>query len=331
MNLFIDANIFLDFYHLSGGDIEELKKLVALIEEGDIVLFSTKQLHEEVRRNRDTKISDALKEFQKASFKVSFPAFCKHYPEYAEIQDALKQANKKHSELVEKSTADIKSERLKADALIVDLFSKSKDIPISSDIFNNSISRFRLGNPPGKKKVTMGDEINWECLLEGVPNAEELHFVSGDGDYASSIFPEELNTFLKSEWKQKKNAETCFYKSITDFFKKKFPDIKLASDIKVNKLIEKLAASGSFAMTHVVISELSKQAQFSKVQAEELIGVLDLNTQVSWIIDDLDVKTFYKSIFEKYGEIVSVPAKQTLTAFLFPEPEASALDEEIPF
>ena len=40
MNLFIDANIFLDFYHLSGGDIEELKKLVALVENGDIVLFS---------------------------------------------------------------------------------------------------------------------------------------------------------------------------------------------------------------------------------------------------------------------------------------------------
>lgn len=40
MNLFIDANIFLDFYHLSGGDIEELKKLVALVENGDIVLFT---------------------------------------------------------------------------------------------------------------------------------------------------------------------------------------------------------------------------------------------------------------------------------------------------
>lgn len=43
MNLFIDANIFLDFYHLSGGDIEELKKLVALIEEGDVKLYSCKQ------------------------------------------------------------------------------------------------------------------------------------------------------------------------------------------------------------------------------------------------------------------------------------------------
>ncbi|MCA8870123.1 MAG: DUF4935 domain-containing protein [Rhodobacteraceae bacterium] len=331
MNLFIDANIFLDFYHLSGGDIEELKKLVALIEEGDIVLFTSKQLQEEVRRNRDTKIFDALKEFQKASFKVSFPAFCKHYPEYAEIQEALKTANSKHSQLLTKSTGDIKAENLNADTLISDLFSKSKDIPVSQAIFNASINRFRLGNPPGKKKVTMGDEVNWECLIEGVPQIEELHFVSGDGDYASAIFPEELNAFLQSEWKQKKESEICFYKSITDFFKKKFPDIKLASDIKVNKLIEKLAASGSFAITHVVISELSKQAQFSKVQVEELVSILDLNTQVSWIIEDLDVKTFYRSILEKYGEIVSAPARQTLNSLLFPEPEVPDMDEEIPF
>lgn len=331
MNLYIDANIFLDFYHLSGGDIEELKKLVALIEEGEIVLFTCKQLQEEVRRNRDAKISDAIKEFQKASFKVNFPAFCKHYLEYAEIQEALKLANSKHSQLLTKSTNDIKAENLNADALISDLFSKSKDIPYSNSIFNNSISRFRLGNPPGKKKVTMGDEVNWESLIEGVPNHEELHFVSGDGDYASSISPEELNTFLKSEWQQKKNSEICFYKSITDFFKKKFPDIKLASDIKVNKLIEKLAASGSFAMTHVVISELSKQAQFSKIQVEELINILDLNTQVSWIIGDPDVKDFYRSIYEKYGEAVATEAKNTLKSALYPEPEVPDADEDIPF
>ena len=81
----------------------------------------------------------------------------------------------------------------------------------------------------------------------------------------------------------------------------------------------------------MVISELSKQAQFSKVQVEELVSIHDLNTQVSWIIEDLDVKTFYRSILEKYGEIVSAPARQTLNSLLFPEPEVPDMDEEIPF
>jgi hypothetical protein len=34
--LFIDTNIFLSFYHLSGEDLEELNKLAVLIEKGQI-------------------------------------------------------------------------------------------------------------------------------------------------------------------------------------------------------------------------------------------------------------------------------------------------------
>jgi len=64
MNLFIDTNIFLDFYHLSGADIEELHKLTALLDEGDLKLFVPCQLCEEFKRNRDSKIKDAMNEFQ---------------------------------------------------------------------------------------------------------------------------------------------------------------------------------------------------------------------------------------------------------------------------
>ena len=36
MNLFVDANIFLDFYHFLNDDLEELRKLVDLIQKGEI-------------------------------------------------------------------------------------------------------------------------------------------------------------------------------------------------------------------------------------------------------------------------------------------------------
>ena len=93
MHLFIDANIFLSFYHLTSEDIEELKKLTALIDEKEVTLYTTDQLSEEITRNRDTKISDAMQEFKKAQFKVSFPSFCKAYPEFKEIRDTLIEAN----------------------------------------------------------------------------------------------------------------------------------------------------------------------------------------------------------------------------------------------
>ena len=34
MKVFIDTNILLDFYHLSGSDLDELQKLVQLVKEG---------------------------------------------------------------------------------------------------------------------------------------------------------------------------------------------------------------------------------------------------------------------------------------------------------
>ena len=231
MNLFIDANIFLDFYHLSGGDIEELRKLVALVENGEIVLFSTLQLREEVKRNRDAKISDAMRDFRKADFKLSYPAFCKHYDEYRELRDHINVANNKHAELVGKAMEDIKGRCLAADILIDDLMAKSQEIELKKQIFDSAIKRFRLGNPPGKKKVTLGDEINWESLLVGVPDKEDLIFISGDGDFSSQIDDNVLNSFLLSEWLEKKESEIYFYKSLSDFLKNKFPQIHLASDV----------------------------------------------------------------------------------------------------
>ena len=41
MNLFIDTNIFLSFYHLSSDDLEELRKLAALLEQKKATLYLT--------------------------------------------------------------------------------------------------------------------------------------------------------------------------------------------------------------------------------------------------------------------------------------------------
>lgn len=332
MNLFIDANIFLDFYHLSGGDIEELKKLVALVENRDIVLFSSPQLREEVKRNRDAKISDAMRDFTKANFKLSFPAFCKHYNEYEELRAHIKNANKKHAELVQKAMGDVKGRCLAADVLIDDLLGKSQEIEPRRELFDAAVKRFRLGNPPGKKKVTLGDEINWESLLAGVPDKEDLMFISGDGDFCSPIDGDTLNAFLIAEWVDKKTSDIHFYKSLSDFLKDKFPQIRLASDVKTASLVEQLAQSGSFATTHALIASLSKVTDFPAHQIEELVSIAELNNQVGWIIDDDDVMKFYKGILEKYGDAMNHASKEKLVAMLTQEEAPpDPMPENIPF
>jgi len=95
-----------------------------------------------------------------------------------------------------------------------------------------------MGNPPGKKKgATIGDEVNWEALLEEVPNGADLHFVSSDSDYAAAMDPYRFDPFLDKEWTSKKDESAIvFYKSIEAFFKAKYPQIHLASDVKKTRL-----------------------------------------------------------------------------------------------
>jgi predicted nucleic acid-binding protein len=152
MNLFIDTNIFLDFYHLSGADIEELHKLTALLESGGLKLFVPSQLCDEFRRNRDNKIKDAMNEFKKARFSINFPAFCKLYPEYLELRSILVAAEGKRSQLSEKAMRDVNAGTLSADAVIEELFQRSEIIATSDAIFNTAFIRFSLGNPPGEKR-----------------------------------------------------------------------------------------------------------------------------------------------------------------------------------
>jgi len=328
MNLFIDTNIFLEFYHFSGADIEELHKLTALLQEGGLKLFATSQLCEEFERNRDHKIKDALNEFNKTKFTISVPAFCKLYPEYKDLRATLNAASAKHAELSKKAIADVNARCLKADDVIHDLFAKANIITIVPEVFSSALKRFQSGNPPGKKKTTIGDELNWEALLYALPNKEILHLVSGDSDYAAAMDPDKINRYLESEWEFKKSSSVKFYKSLQDFFKANFPDIKIASDVRKNALIEQLSTSASFAVTHLVIKKLNEIKDFSPAQVEQLILIAEMNGQVGWIMGDNDLFEFYNFLLNKYAGDISPERLAILIGLL---PQAPDIDDEIPW
>ena len=52
MNLFIDTNIFLSFFHFTKDDLEEIRKLEVLIDKKEVVLWLPEQVQDEFHRNR---------------------------------------------------------------------------------------------------------------------------------------------------------------------------------------------------------------------------------------------------------------------------------------
>jgi hypothetical protein len=296
LSLFIDTNALLNFYHFSGEDLEELKKLAALIEHGEVTLWLPQQVCDEFARNRDGKIKDAMAGSTQ-KFSLTAPAFFRNYKEFSELRDIMKSAGAIHAKLLTAVKSDFEKKGLAADQTIKSLFDKAKMIERSPEIFAKAIERFRVGNPPGKKKATIGDEVNWESLLYAVPNGSDLHIVSVDGDYGSVLTPGTPDSFLAREYESKKAATLHLYPSLQQFFTKHFSQIKLATDISKVKAINDLAMSVAFWSTHVAISALEPfKADFTAQDIAKLVEIAETNNQVGWIIGDDDVCALYKSL-----------------------------------
>lgn len=297
-NVFIDSNIWLSLYHFSSDDLSQFSKLKELVGE-TIRLLIPIQIKNEVLRNRDAKINDALKRFE--SFNFEFPAFSKSYPEYAAFNTDYRQLKARHTEWIKKVKNDILNQSLQADLVIKEFFTPNNLLDCSGEIINAAELRYKSGNPPGKDNK-FGDAINWECLLANVNEGEELYLISDDKDYRSVADENALNLFLKEEWKTTKKADIHYYRSLSLFLKQHIKDIRLQNEQEKEELITALKSSGNFATTHAIIRQLQKYTEWTPNQKADLIDAALNNNQVCWIIKDTDVSDFYKKIIEHSGK-----------------------------
>jgi predicted nucleic acid-binding protein len=296
-NLFIDTNILLSFYHFSSDDLEELRKLAALVRQGELRLYLPAQVVTEFRRNRANKIADALNRLKSQNLKLQFPQLSKDYDEYPLLRDAQREYSRLHSQLINRIEEDVSSHALQADFVVDELFDLAEVSPTTNELVAKARLRMEIGNPPGKKG-SLGDAIIWEALLEAVPDLEDLFFITEDGDYFSPLDEEQLDPFLVQEWMNSKRSELIVYNRLSRFFRANYPDIELAFEIEKETLIGELATSGSFQRTHEIIARLSKYSDFTDAQLNAIALAAATNDQVYWIINDPDVYDFLVSMIK---------------------------------
>lgn len=292
--VFIDSNIWLSLYHFSSDDLEQFSKLQKLLGK-NIHLIIPSQIIDEVYRNRDNKIKDALSRFE--NFNFIFPAFCKNYDAYPPFRKEYELLKEKHKEWLKTINKDIREKTLPADLVINEFFQSSSITERTDEMVRAAELRYKIGNPPGKDNK-YGDAINWECLLQSVPDGTDLYFISSDKDYASVINDKQFNLFLDREWQAKKGSSIFFYKSLVSFLNEHFSEIKLQTEQAKDDLISALSTSGNFANTHLLIKQLNAYTDWSPEQKENLICAALDNSQVSWILDDEDVARFYQGLLK---------------------------------
>jgi predicted nucleic acid-binding protein len=324
MFVFIDTNVLLSFYHFTSDDLDELQKLTDEIKAGAITFALPDQVKQEFWRNRESKIADALSRLREQKLNLQFPQICKDSTVYHALRAAQRDYERNHVLLVSELTNAAHARQLKADKVINELFSVGTSYPIDNTPIASAQIRMSLGNPPGKNG-SLGDAVNWETLLKMIPNGEDLFIISDDKDFRSAIDDSQFSQFLTDEWAQKKQSTLHYYIKLSAFFAEYYPNIKLATEKEIDRLIGQLAASESFASTHAVIAKLNPYTEFTNDQINQIVSAIISNRQVYWIIEDPDVNEFAKRVIAGNEEVVVEDNLNHLKGFL-----SKKEDEDLP-
>jgi predicted nucleic acid-binding protein len=295
MNLFIDTNILLDFYRMSSGDLEEIRKIARLSANKKIRLLISDFVIDEFNRNREGVIAQSISQFKKSKIELHRPNIIRSHSESVELEKLQKRFKELIKISSDKAIAEAKDKSTKADVVIKELFESTEIQPVDAKIIDKAIRRGTLRRPPGKES-SIGDSIHWEWLLSIVNYFEDLHLISGDGDFESAVNSGFLANYLDEEWASINNSKCILYLTLADFLKNHFADIKLADEIDKYILIDRLETSPNFATTHNTIAKLSKFDDYTQKEIQRLISAYITNNQINWILGDEDVKAFAHKI-----------------------------------
>jgi predicted nucleic acid-binding protein len=308
MHVFIDTNIILNFFHFSSEELDALNNVFASHEHGAATVHLTEQVRDEFRRNRENKIKDALKKFTDTKMIPQMPSFMKGYNEYEDIRKLAKNLQTKVKAILKKADLDIANSALAADKLIHEIFQKSEIIAVTNEIYHDARRRMDVGNPPGKNQ-SIGDAINWIILLSHVPDGEDIHIISDDGDFFSKLDEKstKVHPFLAQEWKDKKGSNIFVYRTLSAFTKEHFDGVAFSFDKAKDALIDELMYAGNFATTHSLIASLENYGYFSLKEVCRILEAATQNDQFGWIVTDKDVSNFLKRVAVPRRSEIDIP------------------------
>ena len=256
--IFFDANVYLDAYRHEHQEYLKLLPYVATLRPHMLV---TEILVREVNRNKLRVYLEYRKTFMtpKSQFPSIFPYHTKNDQDKSAFNRECKNLKRKYDSLMNDISDfidDTHAENVRAISNGIDYISLSLrnllNNPISATDAQMKRARLRkeLGDPPGKSKNPLGDQITWEQLLDSAKERGVVWIVTADRDYhythSGNAF---LNPTLYAELKAVQGVTSihCFSR-LGDFFEnlretdilkpndQPSPDLTKAANTEVNAM-----------------------------------------------------------------------------------------------
>jgi len=202
--IFIDANIWLDFYD---GQLSKYKELIKSLESLKAHLFVPKQIVDEIERNKaGVYLRSVFQKTTSTQFDGKMPPLSDELSNWNKNLDDLKQG---HKALVAERkaivTAHVKHICDGVDGVSIGFGEIFSDVcEATKDQLTQARLRREFGNPPGKAEDPLGDQLCWEQFLGVLQRGDRIWLVTNDLDYLvsyeGSLF---LNPTLRNDLKIK--------------------------------------------------------------------------------------------------------------------------------
>ena len=208
--LFVDANIWLDFYRVRNDTgLRLLEHTEALSEK----LIVTYQLENEYKRNRQAALFEGMQEL-KAPQQIPRPGIFSDASAAKIMARNVKEAEKRVKKLRERVVKALKDPAAHDPVYqsCQRLFQKTDDLtlrrenPLRRIIRRKAFRRFLHGCPPRKSSDTsIGDGFNWEWMVHCAQERKAgLVIVTRDSDYGLTIGKESyVNDALRQEFSER--------------------------------------------------------------------------------------------------------------------------------
>ena len=211
--IFIDTNIYLDFYRYRKSDIS--LKYLELFEKHKDKIITSSQVEMEFKKNRQVALLETIGKLKGIdSSDVTLPTILLQ-TKAADMVNEKKKAISKHQQVLKTRIEKILKNPKFNDQVYKSLekiFTNDSNINLNREnelrfnIRDLAKKRFELGYPPRKDKDTSyGDAINWEWIIYCAQNfSKDIIIVSRDSDYGVNYLNEHiLNDWLTQEFKQR--------------------------------------------------------------------------------------------------------------------------------
>ncbi|KGD66544.1 hypothetical protein Y5S_00211 [Alcanivorax nanhaiticus] len=215
--IFIDTNIFLDFYRIRKSEIG-LSYLRLLDEHADIIITGS-QVEMEYKKNRQAVIVESQGKFKNPDWNnLSVPALLAESEDAKRIEELKKEVTQLQAKIKNEIEGILKSPFLHDSVFnnLEKIFRSKSDFNLTKEhadrdrIIRLAVKRFMLGYPPRKKNDTsIGDALNWEWIIACAQKSQKnIVLVTRDGDYGATLKNESyINDWLCQEFKERVSGE----------------------------------------------------------------------------------------------------------------------------